>query len=80
MDAKASILCDSALFGQADMGEFVVAGLKNCDCCRITIQLDDPANTPATVVLKAIDQARQKVKAGKRVELRFTYLIEVKKG
>ena len=47
---------------------------------RVEVELDFPAETPAPLLLKVIDQVKRGVKDGKRVELKFTYLATPEKG
>ncbi|MBA4191572.1 MAG: hypothetical protein C0467_26635 [Planctomycetaceae bacterium] len=80
MDAKGGFWSDGVLFGRIDPGELVADTLKTEDFMRLQIDIDNPDETRATLILQVIDRISNSVKAGKRVELTFTYSAVVKKG
>lgn len=80
MSAKGGFWNDATVFEKFDPGVYVARTLKNEDFARLQIDLDDPDNTRAGLVLWVIDRVSKNVPDGKRVELTFTYWADAKKG
>lgn len=80
LDAKGGFRSGAILFDEFDPGEFVARSLKTENFIQLQIDLDNPEETRAALILWVIDQVSKNVKDGKRVEVTFIYRAVVKKG
>ena len=73
MDKTGQFRSGAVILGKIDFSEHFAKELKKQPLCRVRIDLDDPNNTPAGLVLKVIDDAHRAAKDGTRIELKLTY-------